>query len=537
MCTLCNHPPSCCRHLLAAYPLVAYWLFDYYSDDAVIPRHYDGIRSLVEHHIAEAATGWGGLTQRYGDWCAVYKGAGDGCTHISDATGYFYYIVSLDALVVMAQAIGRVGDVTRYTGIAQAARQQFHAKLWINSTCLYGGGTPVETAVALQLGVADPSSLPCIAAALRKYYTATTLFPGHMDGGILSTKHVWPALSDVGQTDLALTMALQTDFPSYGWWIANGGTTLFERWQDIFSAPLKDSSFNHIMFGGVSQWLHSHVVGIRRAGQQRPPPAGSSGSPPPYSTRGWRDLVMGPAAAPDVRVGYASESMITAGDGLVASSWALPPSDSGPSVCGTAPDGSSLTLTCVSADGNPAPGGSFASVLFASYGQPAGGCFGPLRASPTCNSNVSVPVVTSACVGKSSCTIPVSAVTFGNADPCPGHPKRLVVKLSGAGGCALASLSVSATVPVNGAATVLLPLNSTLAASGGAAAASAVVFESGIDGSDRLVWAGGRGGYVPGTDGVTNVQAVTTGTGAGSAIAVSVGSGAYAFTVMQVPAS
>lgn len=512
--------PHCApRSWSAAYPLVTAWLAAAYADGVTAARHYGGVVALVEHHIAEAARGWGGLTQRYGDWCAVPRGFGDGCVHVTNASGYLYFVLSLDAAAQLANAVGKPGDAARYAGLAAEYRAAFQAHEFNAADCTYGTGTPFEAAAAWTLGVVTAANATaCVAAAMRAYYSGGSPFPGHMNGGILSARHVFPALSDGGGHGLAVGMALQTSFPSYGWWLANGATTLAERWQNTLPAPLADSSLNHIMYGGVSPWLHSRVAGLQRA------PTTVSAVP----SSSWRQLLVAPG--PDARVGYAASSLLTI-DGAVGAGWALPAaalsgSGSG-AVCGVGADNTQLTLACVGADGATPPGGVFTGVEFASYGQPAGGCFGPLRASAACASNVSAAVVAAACVGKATCTIDVSAATFGGVDPCPGHPKRLAVQLAGTG-CALPTLTVTATVPVNGAATVVLPLNDTF---GGGAPSAALVYEG-----SRLVWAGGRsGGYVPGTPGVARAAAGTTADG-GPAVLVTVGSGSYAFVVAQVPA-
>jgi alpha-L-rhamnosidase len=59
---------------------------------------------------------------------------------------------------------------------------------------------------------------------------------------------------------LAFTVAAQKDFPSWGWWIVNGATTLYENWP-IDSK--RDLSLNHIMFGEVSAWFFKALGGIR----------------------------------------------------------------------------------------------------------------------------------------------------------------------------------------------------------------------------------------------------------------------------------
>lgn len=59
---------------------------------------------------------------------------------------------------------------------------------------------------------------------------------------------------------MAYRLAAQETFPSWGWWMVNGATTLYENW------PLdagRDISMNHIMFGEVGAWLYKGLGGIR----------------------------------------------------------------------------------------------------------------------------------------------------------------------------------------------------------------------------------------------------------------------------------
>lgn len=47
----------------------------------------------------------------------------------------------------------------------------------------------------------------------------------HLNTGALSTKHLLPVLTAYGYADVALALAHQTTFPSWGFWIENGATT------------------------------------------------------------------------------------------------------------------------------------------------------------------------------------------------------------------------------------------------------------------------------------------------------------------------
>ncbi len=50
-------------------------------------------------------------------------------------------------------------------------------------------------------------------------------------------------------------VASQKDLPSWGWWIEQGATTLWEQWNG-------SESRNHIMFGDISAWLYKGLAGI-----------------------------------------------------------------------------------------------------------------------------------------------------------------------------------------------------------------------------------------------------------------------------------
>lgn len=86
-------------------------------------------------------------------------------------------------------------------------------------------------------------------------------------------------------------------------------------------------------------------------------------------------------------------------------------------ICGTAAEGSTVTLTAP-------PGSSFVSVEFASYGTPDGNCgsftFG------SCHATNSQAIVEAALIGQSTASIDANNGIFG--DPCGGTVKRLYIQ-------------------------------------------------------------------------------------------------------------
>jgi len=98
-------------------------------------------------------------------------------------------------------------------------------------------------------------------------------------------------------------------------------------------------------------------------------------------------------------------------------------------------------------------GGTIKTIQFASFGRSSGGC-GSYGINPTCNSGNSVSVLTTACVGKASCSVTADNTVFGG-DPCFSDSKWLNVQVQ----CSAAtSISATVSVPTNKQATVAIPL-------------------------------------------------------------------------------
>jgi alpha-L-rhamnosidase len=71
---------------------------------------------------------------------------------------------------------------------------------------------------------------------------------------------VLEALTKYGHGDLAFKIATQETYPSWGYMLANGATTLWERWENLTGRGM--NSHNHPMMGSVSAWFHKYLGGI-----------------------------------------------------------------------------------------------------------------------------------------------------------------------------------------------------------------------------------------------------------------------------------
>ncbi|HDT13420.1 MAG TPA: hypothetical protein ENO03_03590 [Candidatus Aminicenantes bacterium] len=85
----------------------------------------------------------------------------------------------------------------------------------------------------------------------------------HLTTGIIGTKYIMELLTRSGNADLAYDIACKTDYPSWGYMIRNGATTLWELWQKREGPSM--NSHNHPMFGSVGSWLYKALAGINLA--------------------------------------------------------------------------------------------------------------------------------------------------------------------------------------------------------------------------------------------------------------------------------
>jgi len=196
-------------------------------------------------------TTWG-----LGDWAPVKSK-----TPV-ELTSSVYYFVDVNILAKTAGLLGKQADAAAYAALAAKIKNAINAKYLNSQTGQYADGYQTEQAVPLYWGIV-PENLKVKAAAILAQSVAANNY--HLDVGILGAKAILGALSDNGQTETAYKLASQDTFPSWGWWIVNGATTLYENW-DI--TRKYDLSLNHIMFGEISAWMFKDLGGIKADEEQ-----------------------------------------------------------------------------------------------------------------------------------------------------------------------------------------------------------------------------------------------------------------------------
>src|SRR5690606_16678553 len=89
----------------------------------------------------------------------------------------------------------------------------------------------------------------------------------HLATGFLGTPDLLPVLTATGHTDVAYRLINQRSYPSWGYEIDKGATTIWERWNSIMPdgsfGDVNMNSFNHYAYGAVGNWMYRTIAGIQ----------------------------------------------------------------------------------------------------------------------------------------------------------------------------------------------------------------------------------------------------------------------------------
>lgn len=263
-----------------------------YADQELLAEHLPMMKKWVEfmrNWGADESVFEGHFT--YGDWLAMdgppgsYHGISD---HGLLCTAYYAHCVRL--LVQAMEALGE--DNTQYqqlyTRIVSAFQQKYTTY-----------NTQTECAVALYFGLAtDPDAT---AAHLAELVVANG---NRLTTGFVGTPYLLHALSQNGYAELAYTMLLQQESPSWLFSVNMGATTIWEHWDSrradgsFWSTDM--NSFNHYAYGSVADWMYAVPGGIR------------------LDNPGYCDLTLAPVA--DDRIAFFEASIHTV-RGTISTHW------------------------------------------------------------------------------------------------------------------------------------------------------------------------------------------------------------------------
>jgi len=234
---------------------VPWTLWQAYGDTAVIHENYEAMRRYVDYLAADSTNhirSEGG----YLDWLNL-----DDPTP-ADVLSTAFVAKSTRELAEMAEAIGRTEDAAalreRFEAIRAAYQQAFIAE---DGTVKGDSQTAYILTITNGLVPADRRE-----ELTDQFVQTLERRDWHLSTGFLGVDGLLPALTAVRRTDIAYRLLQHEDYPSWGYEIGKGATTIWERWNSIMPdgsfGPVEMNSFNHYAYGAVGEWMYRTLAGV-----------------------------------------------------------------------------------------------------------------------------------------------------------------------------------------------------------------------------------------------------------------------------------
>ena len=240
--------------------IIPYNMFKVYNDTRILEYMYKGMEKFMQFQ-EDASTDFirPGGGNNWGDWLSVNEQT----SH--DYVGASFYGYDARLMAEMAEALNKNEDAKKYRILFENIKKAF-AKKYILENGYTSEDTQTTYALALYFDL-YPEDLAQKGAARLAEKIEKNGFK--FSTGFLGTKHVMLALSKYGYNDLSYKLFKQTEYPSWGYSVENGSTSIWERWNSYTKDDAENSdlnakmnSFSHYAFGSVAEWMFLHAVGI-----------------------------------------------------------------------------------------------------------------------------------------------------------------------------------------------------------------------------------------------------------------------------------
>lgn len=235
--------------------IIPWTVYLMYGDLRFLETNYPAMLRWIDY-LCSHSSGYIRPAHGYGDWLA----------HNADtpkevvATAYFAYSVKLVSQI--AYVLGKKEDTQRYSDLFRQIKDAFCSR-FVNEDGEIYGNTQSGYVLALHFELLPAQLRP---KALQHLLVDLERRGWHLSTGFLGVGYLLPVLSENGEAATALRLLLNETFPSWGYSIKHGATTIWERWdgwtaEHGFQDPGMNS-FNHYSLGSVGEWLYRYLGGI-----------------------------------------------------------------------------------------------------------------------------------------------------------------------------------------------------------------------------------------------------------------------------------
>jgi len=234
-------------------------IYQVYGDKRILRKNYQAMADWIEYckgttkDLLRPAKG-------YGDWLSIKADTP------KEVLSTAYFANSTHLVAKAAKVIGKNEDALKYSKLYEQIKKAFN-KAYVDEKGRIKGNTQTVYVLALAFDL-----LPKDKRAHAKNYLVEDIKQRgwHLSTGFVGTKDLMQVLTAIGRTDVAYRLFQNKTFPSWGFSIQHGATSIWERWdgwtpEKGFQNPGMNS-FAHYSFGAVGEWMFKTVGGIDTKG-------------------------------------------------------------------------------------------------------------------------------------------------------------------------------------------------------------------------------------------------------------------------------
>ena len=252
------------------YPLVCWQTYLDYDDQRIMIQNFEGMRRLVDYFTEKRATDHI-IPDGIGDHMEPQP---DGTTspvplHTAPGlTSTAWYWLNTCIVAEAARLAGRDAEHRHYVALGEQILDAFTKKFFDAEKqqymTSYDDGEPMTSqtanAVPLRLGMVPAEHVEGVVANIVQDIMVTN--NGHLTTGFMGVDALAAALPQHGAAEAVYAFATRETFPSWGYMIARGATTVYESWDG--NQEVDYSSLNMKLHCGISKFFYQALAGIRR---------------------------------------------------------------------------------------------------------------------------------------------------------------------------------------------------------------------------------------------------------------------------------
>jgi alpha-L-rhamnosidase len=233
-------------------------IYQVYGDTRVLAEHYDAMQKWIDY-CKGTTRGLLRPAEGYGDWLSIQADTP------KDVLATAYFARSTKLVAEIAQVLGKKQDAEKYQQLFEDIRKAFN-DAYVSPDGRIKGETQTVYVLALAFDL-----LPEENRGRAMQYLVDNIRDRNwrLSTGFVGTKDLMGTLTRFGRTDVAYQLFHSEAFPSWGFSITHGATSIWERWdgwtpEKGFQDPGMNS-FAHYSFGAVGEWMFKTIGGIDTA--------------------------------------------------------------------------------------------------------------------------------------------------------------------------------------------------------------------------------------------------------------------------------